>query len=89
MFVLQQILSKCVLLRAVYELDADVAGNIIHLLCILRPRLTTISTLLVTPRCHVINPCCHVINSGAVCEDTKSERTPSLSDFLSYTLPYL
>ena len=24
---LQQILSKCVLLRAVYELDADVAGN--------------------------------------------------------------
>ena len=34
---LQQILSKCVLLRAVYELDADVAG--------------------------------------AVCEDTKEERT--------------
>ena len=27
MFVLQQILAKCVLLRAVYELDADVAGT--------------------------------------------------------------
>ena len=27
MLVLQQILAKCVLLRAVYELDADVAGN--------------------------------------------------------------
>jgi len=26
MLVLQQILAKCVLLRAVYELDADVAG---------------------------------------------------------------
>ena len=73
MLVLQQILAKCVLLRAVYELDADVAGN----------------DHIPMHSCHwlytFIDGTCHVLMyththylyldvAGAVCEDTKSEQ---------------
>ena len=87
MFVLQQILSKCVLLRAVYELDADVAGAMVlfipltilhkHTLSPLAYRFYLSHTPSHSPPLHscpyhIVIVVFIVVIAGAVCEDTKS-----------------
>ena len=92
---LQQILSKCVLLRAVYELDADVAGAMMLFTPFNIPHKDTLSSLTYTFSPPILSCPYHipvvadivvvvvaavilivvvVVITGAVCEDTKSER---------------